>query len=55
MKKRKFINSGNFRLNDTYIKDSCLIAKLGIDHQIGNDATRGVKEGDYIIISKKRL
>ena len=33
-------NGGHFRLNDTYIKDSCVLAKLGIDYQIDNDAPR---------------
>jgi hypothetical protein len=49
---------GHVYANDSYIKDTNLLKKLGIKFEILNDAPRGGKNGDCIIItpnSRRRI
>ena len=50
----KWFNKGK-SYKDTYIKDSNVLTKLGVDYHIDNDAPKGGKEGNYIIITEKGL
>lgn len=43
---------GHVYANDSYIKDTNLLKKLGIDFEILNDAPKCGKNGNYIIITK---
>lgn len=50
----KWYNKGRNH-KDTYCRDVAVLKKLGIDYDYSNDAPRGGKEGDYIIITSKGL
>lgn len=55
-KKRTFWWVGNgkrFAAKDTYFRDVHVLKKLGVDYSFLNDAPRGGKNGEYLIITEK--
>lgn len=50
----KWLSNGRY-YKDTFSRDISLLEKLGVAYESGNDAPRGGKEGNYIILSVKGL